>query len=1233
MVDWPESWGETPEVQNVQQNVDYEWLLLRASTSYVDNSLDENLNYFNLETLDNTKIYKDFWTFVIKDQVFGSLEQEMSTYNWEKKNEIASKIKQLVIQKTARFSINRNILEATFLKDYKITSAKHKTSLSKKIKELAREEDINNLLKSELERLSFLQKNNIEFEDLNENDELIKNIWLNVDSSKLTDAQSSALKAFYVNHSSLTSEQYVAFLSIFSVADQKKILEYFIRDVSLSDLISKQIITQTEAEGYLKAEIQKAYKNIPKVDVDKAISTWVDFSWVRISTKDLSQSHMSKLLNSSVALESFFHEMNEAREKVIQELDKDYVDNIEYDEDSDWNIKLHENFLGFIKQEVSKWRLDENIENSIANFQQWWYIKFKKGWKTMYYYVEEVDSWSTHWGKSILLKNLYSYEGDWKVRTKETAPSEVYTYKQFYRTLKNLSDDEEGSIDFLSGNDFSDLWLDETNAENNIQTAAELVRKIFSINDKQDTSLEWRDLTNLTFLDAKQDPKAFFWFESINDVTGELTLEGNWQSMSYSSFFESFVWWGYIFQEAIKDASTAFATGEAWSVWMHESSDILVAASKTKEKVDKKNDSITHYVKWNVGIRINNISEWIVDYTFWTIQKKWETEKIFNESYHCKNWNQFLYDISSNNLEAEMSPKLEDGEKQTSSWWGIWKFFANASTLAQLWMAWKMLLNWVEEYVERWDKLKASRLAQSMWKLIPVESVRSKIDYLREEETKKRIQELVDELKRKKDYSGYIKKYILDKPSASDWEVYAGMQCMVEKTGGLNTKALNWEQWKFKWYKKLWWAKGDELYKKMEDEAAQADSDDPTSFTEEKLIESLLWDKDRFKKGLFDRAWKEFWNALNKGISEESEDGTNKTAGSNNIHGKVSYFLDVLGNNELANTTGSLIQLLWKNSWPFNMWKAPFIFVASNVWKDLNPTLLGKITKKAFEWSYAYLQLAVRKDTNELFNDSIVTFLKEEVSAEAGKEYAWIMGMSLRERVKKLNDFWELHWNQIQKFLNMEDGNMVLGMKRNKQPYLDLYNKLSGVYNNGWYSVDEDELNEGVTADSAFPTVWDKHVKAIELDSQWSWFRTPKARKIADAYFLRLENIRDNSSLNREEKKELFDHIYKNLWNRMAEVVSTSITRPWFDDGYVMKQLTSRNLILKIRENKELWDEEFLQKAFDTFMDGSWSTGNSAIEQQSDRNSSLIRDTLEWIDNDVPDMSWENVANDEEWYD
>lgn len=1251
-------------------------LLNSAKTDFIEENLDNDKNYF--ETQDkyfNTVVIEDFLEYLNNNSKYSELSLESIDYSSSHKEKISVQLKNEVIRLSVSNDKNSNTLLKLLEKNNEIS----KLDLIKLKEEIKNSKSLYvlEMLKSDLKRTRFL--NSLNLTSVKEKDNWEKLKW--IDFKKIQKEYEKwkfslwiyqIIEKFRKNPNNLKSKEVIQLLTIFSDDEKKILLDFYNGTFSLNDLIKYRILDKKDAILYLKKSYEEIYPDLKKSEIYKILnSNDLEFTNIYISTQELKDKDLSKILKDKKILNNFFEVLEDSKTLEYDYVKKDFYNNL--DLDSSWNI--HNNFINFLKSRAnnSENNFSSDFIKSLKKLEEWCYFEFTKDWETFYSRIDKIDLWQIKETKHITLQNLSDPSDSWKVRKHTSVLGETMSYENLYYYLRNSSNDDSVWFKILSKNDF--LWkkIKETEEEDNILTEQWLKEKLIA-----EWLLTWNlineELINLSLLDEKIKWKWIF--RTFNIQWNKIILE-NGETWTLSQFFNLLKneKKRFKFEKKIKNFDSFLD-----KLWLDDKEYSIKNNSlyyNPKGALKEKKVNFFIYWKWDeAAIQIHKITDTDIEYTIWEVKEKgtWkkdnELKEIKKKEFKAKD--KFYKSWFDNFLKDRVFSDWEDSEtvepytewieiKQEEDKWKKlemkWSFFGSYMSwmsLIEIISSWKMIIDWLENHFKLWAQLKSAKLAEKMNWFLPDEiriKMKAEQEAISKKEREEKVSNVLKELNSKEIKWGiwaykYIEDTILHNPNVDMSIVFEAMKFMLEKKWALNVDWFLKNRWKFIWYQKLWWRVWDELYEKVKKERERSApiknwKPDPSFFNEEDLIQAKL--KEMTGKGnIFSRADKDFAAARSTWHERRHKKGKEEASDLFTFQNRFSYFMGHLKKWEDDRAIWAFEAVMWKNKWnPRLMNKGPFIMAMWGFAKDYDDVNIKRLVTMAWSSPYTSLYFAADRDAMKVYQNAIKKLFIDNWQDEKARKLDSIINWDRTKVASKLETFWNDNSSIIWNFLNFSDWNIMLKKDTDKDPdriYSKFYWTVKDVFTDPEFVFTEwDQLKTGMyEAHSGAAYVWFELGENTNIKSdQWWGYWDVNSKKIVHLYYNELNSIKNktfskNENENLEMKKKLFKWIYKEFEPTIKKALWRAV-KDWEDnrndDTLFISDLRDNNLIINAWTDKNENYDVFLEKAFKYFIE--WSSS----EKNSEKEKSPIEEQREKIKEYVnkyssPDYEPESVYDD-----
>lgn len=203
-----------------------------------------------------------------------------------------------------------------------------------------------------------------------------------------------------------------------------------------------------------------------------------------------------------------------------------------------------------------------------------------------------------------------------------------------------------------------------------------------------------------------------------------------------------------------------------------------------------------------------------------------ELNKIINDNEFKPNW-KIGKDYTTKNTDEYENPNIK---------WSFWTRFMNRLSITEVFMSWKMIIDWVEDYLKRWNEVKSAELAMRLSSIIPwefSEDFMAQTEQKQEEAMEKELTALWKISSR--DAFLRVEKWILNKDTP-EYKKEAWLM-LAAKYWMLYPKNIAKYEWTFLWYEVLWGKIWDTKYEEAKEKARKS----WLPFDEKELLIDLLW--------------------------------------------------------------------------------------------------------------------------------------------------------------------------------------------------------------------------------------------------------------------------------------------------------------------------------------------------------------------------------------------------------
>ena len=1030
---------------------------------------------------------------------------------------------------------------------------------------------------------------------------------------------------------------------------KKSLISYFLPNISLQDALDLWIISKTEAETQILKMFKDIFKSQDQIfsqeDV-KASIAFIDTRSIFISTQSLNDAQWNGIFDDK--------KNTQILTKITKEIN---ALNANLKEDLDFT-----SFEDFQKQVQISSHISPEVKSQILKLQKGSYmnlaIKSAQGKKeNNYFYLENIIDTDSQ--KEFKFVNITREGGNVTKSNKWT--ENVKTFDDFYQHLIDISKNNALlHLELFTESEFKDYtqkeWVDLI-AEWEEVTDFEELKKLMDEVDPDFKKIGDSNSKNFSFRCKRLEENTSWNRYVVEDEVYQVTdIDSQWVHIKWHDAPMSIWEFARAFQvRKVKRFPTMKNVGIFFEYWKkHENySESLQGFELKDNKIIQKESSWNKKapaVKYFVGpnkeaIEILKLNDGTIDFREWEFNESKDNKKPskFKKQITGKgiSYDEFYLYITEKNLKPytkniPVSEERKEDEiypKRKRSLFSSWLWCLSLSEVVS---AWKQIISSIEDRLQTGNKLKSAKFALAMWKYLPA-SIREDLQSMVEWAEKKTMEDLLSHLTTL-DSKIMIPRIvrILENKSSPQYEVEAALFAMLSKYGTLyNKKPLNTYRGSFIWYEALWWKKGDELYTatKKECEDAKLHSwtwkPNPKPFTEEMLIEKLLWLQAEWKKLPKRRSkiHKEMWSHLNTWINDELEDGANKTWDMITLEWRISYCINELKSWWYANGLWAL-EKIWGKWWDVHdMHAIPFIITMTWISKNFPEKLLWKF----LSWMWRgtpYTEIMFNKDSNSL--KKFQKAMKEIVISlywENSKQLDDLL--SIWSDVEKAYAFWNKYWEAITTRMTLKDGYVFVNKDENSA-LNSYYEFLSDMQNDAEFSVKTDDILNGAYSYWNTPitlTSWRKNFEKFVsfpngvLKGEWDVLLSSLVEQLHD-----LKNqVFDADDKNRDNKlrKEIFKELYilahANVigqWNWYEQVLKTKQVMMLERNGINIRNF-GKDLADK---NTRPWEQDsvygytkseafqkFLDEQFENFM----NTDYNKVEDQVNWN---IWDTKKSID-------------------
>jgi len=916
--------------------------------------------------------------------------------------------------------------------------------------------------------------------------------------------------------------------------------------------------------------------------------------------------------------------------------------------------------------------------------------------------------------KKKLEKEEVKVNKSWNLDEKSRITSEI---EEIDKSIKNKEESLKKYFDLEEDPEYKEILDKITEKQDQLDNLDEYnfknLLKVLDENDPKWSEILASDgrkgLFKGMYIETK---KWIFEITWIDRESWEIILRnpvGLVQNLDFFSFSEAFK------QEKAKrikpiDNMESLLSDLSWEddLWKeHEIKNWKLIAKKVQVWGEEKDMEVDYLVsKDNELIKIVSSWNWQITIQFWEKKDLWdlnpnnkEDKKILSKVKKDKNW-EYKWELVSLDDRKHTYTLTEFKKLISNNWdsftpdWQIWKekiisdpkenndgnfhnsfvskFFNNFS-FAELYSGWKLMLDSITESLKKGNDVHSAKVALSFWKFLPDEiraDLQAKVDGSESEAMDKELKELWKV--ESGDAINRIKKWLYNKDTP-EYKKEAWMLFMLSKYWTLNAKwPLASERWKWSWYKAFGWKVNDELFLKIQKEAA----DDGVGFTEEVLMYRLLTDQCKVHKySNIKRRWrlyKEFEWKNKAWISDELEKWHKEAESMRQFSSRNKWAISESMWGEFNNWLWKYKSAVWR-WWEFHeMNEYPFIVAFSWAWYWLQEAQLNEF--KGYintYWGLIFTRFMADISWMELLNDTVVELSKRYEEIDPIR-FKWIYeraktiklnqknwSISEKSKMQDAQSFWKDFWKPLTRsmhFLNNQNreyeqtDKIILLEEGNNDVFKRYKTKV-------WQIVEEGSFSDKWVMDDQWwemwwTWLWWKVFSQIGwIDQQWKFANWPAAKKSWREVVWELTQTNNkilvwndlNSVKNRQSQRFiiqktllwLLQYISERGWQKNI----MSLFKDWLWD--VWNQLQKMWISEHIDEIKRISGDEFkawtmeskiiLNKITDKLMSNDYSSNNIDDDSDGISTSNLKKDVLAESQEEIKDYVDELVPNTTVW--
>lgn len=1249
------NWAPNANNTEMSRCIDKLELLKSAVNEFANNKMQKEsdaVNFYDLVVNDNWNLSNEFQKF-IKLTWYSSIDF------WDKdtpESLFNDLLKANTIKTCIKLETSRKKIEEIFKWFYDI---KNYSKIKREVKKKTVSE-LSDLLSSEISRNKLLKKiylndkSNIPKEkDLYDKmDKLFNFKWIS-----LTQEQEKSIKKIISYRDNVSLDDINVLINcdpkIFKTIKQKQLLiKAFLPTINLQQLIDWKIIDKDQ----LRIAINIEYKSILKKYNVSEDSIWenllIDPSDIIISTFTFPEDTVDKILQKDW-LSNIVNAINKMKEDIKKN------DNILNHLDDD---KTNDSFIKYIEKttDISS----KEIKDNIKKLSKWNYIKISttdKNWteKIQYFYINNVDLWSTVECKKIQFTNITRKWWIWDHHS--INPDPAVTYQTFFNLIKLIDSNKDNSIVFYDDKiksedkidsetgeiieewktEFDNLWLNIIKEDNDINNITDFKNALDFIDEK------WKSvpIDKMSFI-AKADKsnnqeESSFTVKSI--TTENIIILSNNEKFSFQEFLAIFkdrncerfekndsffdlIWWLSKLWDDF-DGFKWLTISESWKI------------VPEPEKNNSDFEWIEYFIwdDWS-AIQVTKISDWNIEFITWEYKESKNKEKsadTFKWKYKHNNFDEFYYYTRKNKLK----PKADIHVEEEQVWdlkrsWSILKNYLSFLSIAEIIAWWKQLIDSIEQWLAQWNKLKSAKFAQSLGKLIPGFDD-SDLQSFVEWEEKKTMQEITDWLKvlDSKQMMPKIKKILLNS-SSHQYEIEAALMATL-KYGTLYPKwDLKWFRWKYLWYQALWGNLDDiPKYKKslLEDDPNVTINEEAIVFL---LLKEQAWGKWKYKRR--SKIHKEFQATLDEWINKELWDWEKDTWDKMTLDWRINQVMWELKNSTFANWIWWIEKIWWKWPTPAHLMNTiPFVITISWIARDFPQPLINKVMWLSWETPYTALSFNNKSSNIDLYSN-----VTEKV-IESFDWKNWNMMASFKKiksawswkSVWAAYDFWNEYWVKINSRLNLADW-YIYANKEKDDDFGKYVEWIKWVHSASDFQTKSEDITTWVVdykTNPLFLTWWKKLFRwhfnfnaSWRLPKEWWILLKQVLNQLGDIKNLKLsDNEVENEKLQKDLYKELYASIepairswlwvFEDKWWDSPEV--KMLKREWID----ITEFKPKDSDYSTWEDADTTYWYVKSDSYNNFLNEKWDNYISgkhnldSVDDNEDIIKDSISDILDWI--------------------
>lgn len=1154
----------------------------RKNESLMDKAQKEFVqeNELNLSLLQNQNNIDRFKNFLNRKSGYRELALNIAGFTQDQKDILSEQIKEEAKKVQFVITKNRKDLEKIFSQEFtrNLWLVNHEL-ITTKSSELIK------LIKSEEERKKFFERVNTlqsgqAVNYLQKPKDYLSKIKITRKAlKKLSQDQLQIINDLLKLDKKVNFSDIEAIITILADDESKQnFLKYFISRVSVDDLERSALSSNIKKD--IKKKIIKSIKNelwVPEDEAEKVYSS-LDRSQIFINTDELDSINVTDLLN----------EVNIKRE-IIEQYNWDLAESWALEDELeglwlDKKGKIHQNFIDFVKNSSD---ISPNIKSKIDSLQKWNLIELKNWEKRAYYYIKNVDIWNSKETKTMEFENI-----TWNSWFKKIWKwfEEIYAYKQFFKLLKNISQNNQKlDINLFSPEAFKESWATESiDDSSEINNYDELVLWL----DKIDPA--WKEFglsEDKTVIYSEKDNFVFL-IDSINKRNKTIIVDQWWLWKKKITFKDLY----QVMASNPKDLKRAKKINNLnelvlWLSWADWLSGLTVKWWKLYDKVsDPKLSYPVNSFAWkdNKWALIKSISETSVDYNIWTVEKDSKKKReTLKKASNSKNLTQFLFDIKTDELKPKLNSKLENEkmkppEKKTD----LIKAFMSGLSIYEIINSFEFLINWVKVKLEKWNRLKSIKFAQKFSWLLWAE-VWNYLQSKREQEEKSLVEEMKNDLQALD--SGFMIEQIIrivTNKSSAQYEIVACLFSVL-KYWNIYPKGLAKYSGTYFWYTALWWTNSFRI------EREQAARKAWNNYPEEDLIQDWLkfkWSKAEWSV-FRSKLWKDYAKELSAWWASEYEAWKEDTSKKTTVNWRIWDFIWAIEWREYSNALWAMEAVFWFNWSTKDMQSVAFILPVLWYGEGFYQEIVKRVKGIAATTPYISLMFWISKEWGIVYRNFIKALIKNapDLKANQDKILKDFDAIFKHEKpAKKAYDFWETYWDKLVKYINFSDP--LVALKKDEIPeFKAFFEKAQWLWTDNEYAPKKEDIDIWVYEKNNIWIVWWWNMLWYMIWNFNGDFGTPTAEAVFDMYIDTFKNIK-NWSWTPEEKKKLFIKTYEPFERKVTAVSWQFIGQLDITKHKMYAKLRSNWLDIVKNQTKPANYEALLGNIYDNFMASSTAT-------------------------------------------